>query len=689
VIIIYPSAQNIYFLDQGEVMKKLTWLIIIAFLATACSSTRQTNPVSATTSPVLTGIATSIPAPLPTATNIPTPTATLSFPLSAGTPLPNANKAITTSDLSSLRESLFWWQNPASTTVFSPDHTLVALNTSEWEKIYDTKTQQVVVELKNLGAISGFSPDNQRIMADGAIYTLGGTKIFSISSNGNVSYSDDWKTVAIVKSCQDTGLIFKACESDVYDVDTNKMISGFPGDDPILSPDGKYISVAQGDFLYFRRVSDGKQLLQLNPDNYLMDNPSWSYSADGSKLLLIHPTYSAGRSQKASINIFTLADGKLLATIYVDKAINMAKISSNGLFLATVDDTNLTVYEIKNRKAISSNPLQADKVFTGVDDNGNPIFTPVETNPLGSGTSVQNIQDLRFGTDSNTLDFFTTDQNSNSQQYCTISDNTDVKCSPQNGFLASDGNFYTVTADPQKLTLFKEDNGSQQEISSVDWKGFAPNNISNAHLIGYSAGNDFLVLMFDIGVGSHKALIVDMKKQQIAKQWDWDESSVTYSNLSPDGKYLALKVDGQNYGNAVFPWDEGVFSFEKGWYVWSGGSRETYLMTLSPDSTKMIEMQKGNQVNFLYYYDFIRRELLGNYEMDYCSVDTAAISNDNSFALLGCGGSIEAMDLSNGKIIATLPAFNSAITSIAISKDGSRIAAGSSSGFIKVWDLGN
>jgi hypothetical protein len=673
-------------------MKKFTWLLIIAFLVAGCSTAQQNTPMPATDTITLTATITSSPTPAPTstATSIPMPTATLSYPLSAGTPLPSVSKIITTHDLSSLRETLFWWQNPASTMVFSQDQSLVALTTAEWVKIYDTKSNQLISDLRNVGNLSKFSPDNKRFLANGVIYSLDGTKIFNMASAENMSYSEDWKTVAVVKSCRDTGLLFKACETDVYDVDSNKMLSGFPGEDPILSPDGKYVAVTQDKFVYFRKTSNGKQMIQLNPDNYLMDNPTWEFSPDSSKIIIIHRDLFAG------INILSLDEGKLLKTIYPNKtntpnqSVHAAKISNNGSYLATFDGTNITVFEVATGNVASTELSPTDKDFTGVNDYGiptfssseeneNPTFTATETDVYGSGgTSIQSIQNLRFGADSNTLDFFTSAPNSNAQQYCTLSDNSNLKCSPQNGFLASDGNFYSVSAAPEKLTLFKNDNGTQQEIGNIDWKGFAPSDTSNLYLVGYSAGDNFIVL------SGKKALILDMKKQKIAKQWYWNESNVAYSSLSPDGKYLAFTIKGQIPGSSTAPWDEDVFSFEKGEVVWSGGSKDTYLMAISPDSTRMVEMQETNGVSLFYYYNFIQNVLLRRFEMDNCNVTQAAISNDNSYVLLGCGGSIEAMNPTNGDIFASLPAFNSEITSIAISKDGSRIAAGSSDGFILV-----
>jgi WD40 repeat protein len=317
-----------------------------------------------------------------------------------------------------------------------------------------------------------------------------------------------------------------------------------------------------------------------------------------------------------------------------------------------------------------------------MDDNGQPLFSIKAENVFPSEFSVQNIWDLHFGSDASTINFFSRDQ------YCSILNNTETKCTTRGDFLASDGYFYSVTADAENIILYKLVNGNQEEVTRMNWKYFAYSNISEVHVIGYSVGRQFLVLEFTIGYNSSRVLILDLTKQAIVKSWDWDESRVDYSNMSEDGKFLALKTSGEKFGNDGQLWEEGIFDFEKGWFVWSGGNTDTYLMEISPDSTKLVEIQNRNGVSLFYYYDFIRRELLSYHEMAGCYVTAAAVSMDNSYVLFGCSGSIMAMDLTTGKQITMWSAFNESITTLALSSDNTRIAAGNGSGFIKVWDLG-
>jgi WD40 repeat protein len=74
--------------------------------------------------------------------------------------------------------------------------------------------------------------------------------------------------------------------------------------------------------------------------------------------------------------------------------------------------------------------------------------------------------------------------------------------------------------------------------------------------------------------------------------------------------------------------------------------------------------------------------------MTKCNVNSVALNQDNSMMLVGCDGVIQAWDMKKGRIMISWTAFNSPITSLAFSADNTRIAAGSYSGFIKVWDLG-
>ncbi len=179
-----------------------------------------------------------------------------------------------------------------------------------------------------------------------------------------------------------------------------------------------------------------------------------------------------------------------------------------------------------------------------------------------------------------------------------------------------------------------------------------------------------------------------MKTQKVQNKWDWYSSYVSYAKMSPDGRYQALRIFGNNENRTQIYWLEGVFDFESGWFVWSGGNQDTYLMELSPDSTKLVEVQSRNNVSLLYYYDYINKQLLDYHEMTKCNVNSVVLNQDNSLMLVGCDGVIQAWDMKKRRMITSWTAFNSPITSLAFSKDTTRIAAGSSSGFIKVWDLG-
>lgn len=654
-------------------------MCIISLMLASCTV------ATPTIQPTTTIAASDTPIPTATVTQIPTPTATLSFPLLAGTPMPLSKVVINETNISSLRETLDWYDTPSGTFVISPDKSLAIVSTSEWIRIYKTSPKELVKQLDGFGIVKAISADNQRLLTEvGSIYSIDGEMLFQINSEGPISYSADWSRVAIVKGCSYTGAVFAACESDVYDVATNKMINGFPGDTPLLSPDGKIVALRQVNFIYFNSVDKGNTILQLNPDNYLMDDPTWKYSDDSKKILIIHPPYSAGRSQKPSVDILSLEDGSLIRTIYSEmSAINDAAISPNGQLLAMIGDGNVVVYDIQAKTILSTSPLDGNKDFYGVGDNGTPIYVDKPETIFQLDKGIQNVYGLHFGEDANTLIFTTSDQ------YCTLHNNTNVDCTTRGDFLANDGYFYSVSADAENIILSKLEDGGLHEAARMNWKYIAYNNITSVKIIGYSAGKPFLALQFDIGAMSQRFVIFDLNKQEIVKSWDWDESYASYHKMSLDGRYLAVAVSGTTYGDGKPKYYEGIFDFEKGWFVWSGGNSDTYLISISPDSTKIAEIQSRNGHSLLYYYDFIRQELKAYYEMTTCYIDAAQISPDNSFILLGCGSSIMAMDLATGKEITRWDAFNGGVSSIAFSPDGTRIAAANYQGFIKAWDLGD
>jgi hypothetical protein len=626
---------------------------------------------------------------------------------------------------------MLWSQNPTGQKIFSPDGTLFIYGTSEWIRIYDGKEKKLIKQIDDFIAppdkegTLAISKDNQRLMllqnSLVKIIDIDGKEIFSTPADGEASLSPDGHSVAVLKSCKPTGGVLADCETNVYDVDSGQQTASYPGEHPAYSPGGEYLLVTQGNYVSFRQVSDGKIILELTPDNYLNQLDSWKFSPDGSSVIVIHGVKTIEKiddqgektfiRQKQVVDIVSISDGKLLNE--TKEFVDYAFVSPNNQYLAIIhgsvkyakyasdvdpnDVSKEIIYDLTDGgKEISNTPLPSaihmDQI-SGIDDHGNLTTSPKFSDLLENPEEISNVSRLTWK--EGTLQFYNQNNPYNAPQlFCQVTPNGESSCQEQDGFLASDGNVYEVKLDAQNITLLRDDGNTQTTVAEVNWKYEAYNKLNGGTILGYVPGKDFLAIQVHIGSNSSKVIIVDLAKEQIIYKWDWDEVAPDITVMSPSADYMAWKISGSIYNNPKIQWEEGVFDFSKGWFVWHGGSYDSSFLAFSPDEKYLLEIQDRNGVSMVYLYDFIRREQVTTYEMqpefngDFgaCVVNGAAISADNQMAFYACqDGTILVNDLVKGKKITRWQAFNEPVTSISLSADSTRLTA-SAGGIIKVWD---
>lgn len=682
-------------------MKKIIMLLVCLFLITGCAVQKEAAPALTESMAVSTN--TSQPAvsqtpadtSTPTATSLPTPTATLSYPLTNNTPMPPSTSPITVENVSNLRQLLLWSQNPPGQQVFSPDGSLLLYATTEWLRIYDVKNKTLISEIPEFIAPNGtlaISADNKRIMLIQSsivkVIDLSGKEILAVPASGQASLSPDGHLLAVVDYCKYTGQILPECLTSVYDIETGEKITSYPGENPQFTPDSKNLIISQQNFLYFRRLSDGALIRQFDPDHYLNELGSWSLSPDGSIFVVIH-----GKKNPQIIDLVSINDGQLIKQ-YIE-FVSIVYLSENNQYCAIISYDKVIINDITKDEVFYSGALPDKQYPSGVSNDGTLLFSIPASEVIDISESIRETKNLVWKEDAFHFDTFSNYRNEG--QYCQIPQSGNAECSPEmNAFLASDGNYYQVEVDSEFITLQKVTGDILEMVTQINWKNQAFSNISGVSILAYSPMNNFLILQVNIGSNVSRVITVDLTKNLITNNWNWDVAQPDLVVMSPSSNFLGLKIVGRNYGQNAFLWDEGVFDFTKGWFVWHGGSNSTYLMRFSPDEKYLLEVQHRNhKISFVAVYDFIRREQVAFYEMQrdfsgeygVCFVNDADISPDSSMVFFACeDGTLMVTELLTGKKIARWNAFNEPVTEVSISEDSTWLTAGAS-GLIKVWDV--
>lgn len=178
-------------------------------------------------------------------------------------------------------------------------------------------------------------------LASGKILkTLKGHKSFVKT----ITYSPDGKKIV---SCDDKNIM-------LWDAGSGKLINTIKGDCLVIaiSPDGKTIASSWIDGIKLIDVESRKILkkLKTDKDDLVVMASSIVFSPDGKIIAL------GGKSHR--VVLWDLANGKALKKLSHKKGINSIAFSNDGKLLASCDDGNLKLWDMKTKKILCTKMLR-------------------------------------------------------------------------------------------------------------------------------------------------------------------------------------------------------------------------------------------------------------------------------------------------------------------------------------------
>lgn len=620
----------------------------------------------------------------------PTVTAILQYPLSIGTALPSVYQTIKEENVTSLALIASIWQNPTGVVKYSPDESLLFYATSEWIKIFNAASLTQISQIDDFIAPGGdvlslqISTDNQRILllqqSKVRVIDRSGAILFESAVKGRAALTPDGKKIALVKNClTPANAVLDNCETDVYAIDNGELLYGFPGKDPIFSPDGTLIATTQRNYLAFRQVSDSVKRFELTPDDYLFDLKFWQFSPDSSQIIIVHGS---------QIDLISAINGK--STKNFHEFAERAYLSPNNTYIGIVNGTQLKVIDLTSNSISKNENLDQPDAVMGIANDGTAILQPASST-LFPDEAVQNIEKISPLTE-NTSFLAETDKN-----FCTLGSSLNFSCDPKHQFIrANDGQYYSASLDRGVVTLWKGINDSRENVFSVDWSAIAAPDVNWVKLLGYSSQKHYLLLQLNIGQNTEQVVLLDTQKIKFVQPWNWEKSQLVFFTLSPNSQYAAIRASGRSPG-LPFAVYEGVFDFDTGEFIWSGGNLDSQKIIFARDGNTMLEIQDRQGLSMVYVFDFTKNELKAHYllqdpfetaKFGRCQIRDATMSSDAQMAIYGCAdGTALAVRLNDGKELARWKVFNEPVNAISFSMDEKVLAIANQSGFIKLWGI--
>jgi WD40 repeat protein len=610
--------------------------------------------------------------------------------LQIGTAIPALTNTISDKNVSSLLQLASIWQNPAGIVKYSPDGTLLFYATSEWIKIFDAASLQPVSQLDEFISPGGdtlslqISTDNQRILllqqSRVRVIDRSGKLLFESPVDGKAALTPDGQKIALVKSClKNTDAVLANCETDIFNVDTGDLVYGFPGKDPILSPDGSLVATTQGNYLAFRQVSDGVKLFELTPDNYLFELKFWTFSPDGSQVVIVHGN---------QIDLISTKTGKSVQNF--QEFAERAYLSPNNTYLGIVNGTEFKVIDLSSDSVSKNENLDQPEAVIGIANDGTAVLQP-DASSLFPVEAVQNIEKVSPLAENSTFLLET------EYGFCKLTTSMNLSCDAKHQFIrGNDGQYYSASLSNRTITLWHGVDDSKEKVFSVDWSAIAPPDVNWVKLLGYSNQKHFLLLQLNIGQNTEQVALLDTQKIAFIQPWNWEKSQLVFFTLSPDGRYAAIRTSGRSPG-LPFAVYEGIFDFDKGEFVWSGGNLDSQKIVFARDGNTMLEIQDRQGMSMVYVYDFNKRELISHYLLQdpfetgtfsRCQIQDAALSSNTQTAFYGCkDGSVLVVNLNDGKELARWKVFNEPVSALNLSTDETLLVTANQSGFIKIWGI--
>jgi WD40 repeat protein len=279
------------------------WVLVFAFLLSACGGKAAATPAAPTPTEVPAGSATAVPEQDASPTSLP-PTATPapSLPSLAGTPAPTPSGAFESAGDGALTQLARWGTGRLYQTALSPDRKTLAVATATGLFLYDAATLEelpsIAPEKKAVLNVI-FSPDGAYL----AVQTIENTMVYSFASSNwssllpiSDSYSSHTDQQPLAFSLDSQKLAVFTWESGkVYDLKSGKTVQelSFPGNVPHVNsiwytPDGQSVIGISDDYLVTWNIATGKATTVSAKG---LQN-SYAFSPDGATLALARFWYS-------------------------------------------------------------------------------------------------------------------------------------------------------------------------------------------------------------------------------------------------------------------------------------------------------------------------------------------------------------------------------------------------------------